>query len=710
MILLLILGVTAFAGIVGTAICFDREIYTDNGAEWKETTYDNLLVNKTTRVEQIYNYNKMIADENTVVVYTDTFAYEENLRKFIEENIDESKVSIHFEGLVEVEVDYGEGHFYTEMVASESDLSFTDISDRPFEISYHYYDTKEDTYSVYFTNYGEYYSSYTYTIPKETKDGKAVEFVETGWISVQKYDLLAEHTNYRYIMKDKDGNVLLSNTDSLKNPVSYKTVDDCTIDYELAEPMTVRDDFFWESLFYSILTEYKYVIPIAAVVCSLLSIALFIFLLCSAGHRKNDNEVRANFFDKIPYDIVILAAFIGLLIIMESFYSFGEFWEFVVILSFCYFPAMAFIMTTTTRLKLGAVIYKNTLIYIVCKFIFDVIRNLRVLWQVVIGIAVYAFLTTLFIAAGGGDEVTFVSMTLINTVVAVIALLAALHQDKLKKAINNMSNGDYDFQLDTNKMLEPYKTMGNDVNNIGNGISKALSEKLKSERMKTELITNVSHDIKTPLTSIINYVDLLSKEEQYTDNQNVRQYLEVLERQTLRLKKLTVDLVEASKASTGNITVNLDKTDLNELLSQAVAEYADRMAKKGLEAVINCAQENVYVLSDGKLLWRVIDNLFANISNYSMENTRVYIDVRSIGDSVRVVFKNISRDALNITGDELMERFVRGDSSRSTEGSGLGLSIARSFVELQNGNMSIDIEGDMFKVTIELPEVKNRLI
>ena len=249
--------------------------------------------------------------------------------------------------------------------------------------------------------------------------------------------------------------------------------------------------------------------------------------------------------------------------------------------------------------------------------------------------------------------------------------------------------------------LPELKRHAANLNSVQQGIQQAVEEKMKSERLKTQLITNVSHDIKTPLTSIVNYVDLLKKEEMPSDS--AREYLEVLDRQSQRLRKLTEDLVEASKASTGNIPVSLAPTDLNVLLSQVCGEYQQRLEKQVLEPVLSLCEPRAAAMADGRLLWRVLDNLMSNICKYAMPGTRVYLTTEREGDTARMVVRNISRYPLNISADELTERFVRGDSSRSTEGSGLGLSIATSLMSLQGGDFRLTIDGDLFKVTLTLP-------
>ena len=226
----------------------------------------------------------------------------------------------------------------------------------------------------------------------------------------------------------------------------------------------------------------------------------------------------------------------------------------------------------------------------------------------------------------------------------------------------------------------------------------AVARQMKSERMKTELITNVSHDLKTPLTSLISYVDLLKKEG--LTSERAPEYLDVLDRQSQRLKKLTEDLVEASKASTGNIQAKLEDTDVNLLLSQAVGEYSERLAAASLTPVTTLDIAEPHILVDGRLLWRVFDNLLSNVTKYALPGTRVYLTTEARDGKVFVTFRNVSREPLNISAEELMERFVRGDASRNTEGSGLGLSIARSLTELNGGSLALTVDGDLFKATL----------
>jgi signal transduction histidine kinase len=291
---------------------------------------------------------------------------------------------------------------------------------------------------------------------------------------------------------------------------------------------------------------------------------------------------------------------------------------------------------------------------------------------------------------------------LFKALVFVFFLKALVDMNKLKKAGVQLAGGNADYKVDTDKMYWEFKGHGNELNCIGDGIQKAVQESLKSERMKTELITNVSHDIKTPLTSIINYVDLLEKED--IQGEKAKEYIEVLDRQSNRLKKLIEDLIDASKASTGNVNVTLETVDAGIMLGQAIGEFQDRLDARRLKVIESNKADRTNVTADGKLLWRCLANVFSNLCKYSEENTRVYIVTENADDGRRllITIKNISKDELNISGDELMERFVRGDSSRNTEGSGLGLSIAQSLMELMNGELKIVVDGDLFKVVLLL--------
>jgi len=282
------------------------------------------------------------------------------------------------------------------------------------------------------------------------------------------------------------------------------------------------------------------------------------------------------------------------------------------------------------------------------------------------------------------------------------ACLWAYQWKKLRRGTQEIIGGNPEYHIDTTHMFPDLKGHADELNSLGQAVSAAVDERLRSEHFKAELITNVSHDLKTPLTSIINYVDLLKKEN--IDNPRAVEYIEVLDRKSQRLKKLTEDLVEASKASTGSLPVSLERLGLSELADQALAEYAQRLEAQGLSIVRVFPEGEVWVMADGRHLWRVLDNLLGNCAKYALAGTRVYVEVKAQAGYGVLAVKNISRDALNVSPESLLERFVRGDESRATEGSGLGLSIAQSLTELQHGHFQLDIDGDLFKAAVRLPE------
>lgn len=269
---------------------------------------------------------------------------------------------------------------------------------------------------------------------------------------------------------------------------------------------------------------------------------------------------------------------------------------------------------------------------------------------------------------------------------------------EIKKATKEIAAGRLDATINTEKMFLDLREEGDAINSIGRGLDNAIEERLKSERFQTELITNVSHDIKTPLTSIINYVDLLKKEK--PEGAKVKEYLEVLDRQSQRLKKLLQDLLDASKASTGNVELHMEKVDVDVLLNQTLGEFEEKLEAKGIDFKVKALSSSPKIMADSRYLWRVFDNLMNNICKYGQDNTRAYVNLEVRDAKVKISFLNTSKEELNITGDELMQRFVRGDSSRNTEGSGLGLSIAKSLTELMKGTMDLSVDGDLFKVVL----------
>lgn len=458
-------------------------------------------------------------------------------------------------------------------------------------------------------------------------------------------------------------------------------------------------------------------------VCALVFLLLFGLVLYGAGRRSGTDEIRLRLLDRMPWDVtLILGAALGALgLFLWDFFiqAFAAYFYTIydrkiylaAALAALYGGVLLMLMFTTFAARCKAQGWlKNSLIYRLCTWLGkllhhplarlgQVFKSLPLIWKTVLfcGGCIAVECLCLYQLFWDGNVVPII---LLNVLVCLVLLSAATHLKKLQQGCRAIADGHMDFRVDTKFMCPDFRAQGEDLNRIGSGIAVAVEEKLKSERFKTELITNVSHDLKTPLTSIVNYVDLLSKLEL---PQDARAYVEVLRRQSARLKKLTEDLVEASKASTGNLSVEITTVLLGELVSQVTGEYEDRFQKAGLYPVLQLPEGKIPALGDGRYLWRIMDNLFSNVCKYALSGTRVYIDA-SIQDGYAVIdVKNISRDRLNVSADELMERFVRGDASRNTEGSGLGLSIARSLAELMGGTLSLTVDGDLFKAEMRLP-------
>ena len=270
--------------------------------------------------------------------------------------------------------------------------------------------------------------------------------------------------------------------------------------------------------------------------------------------------------------------------------------------------------------------------------------------------------------------------------------------DLIMDGLKKISDGELQYKIKTDTLTGKQKVMAEYINNIGSGLDAAVENSLKKERMQTELITNVSHDLKTPLTSIINYVDLM-KRENPTDPK-IQEYLRILDEKSQRLKVLTEDVVEASKASTGNIKLEMNDIDFVEMVQQVIGEFEEKFQEKNLTMMVHFTDEPSIIYADGQRMWRVLENVFGNVVKYAMEGTRVYAEISNRNKKVTFSLKNISAQPLNISADELTERFIRGDVARNTEGSGLGLSIAKSLTELQGGEFKLYLDGDLFKVMI----------
>ena len=334
-------------------------------------------------------------------------------------------------------------------------------------------------------------------------------------------------------------------------------------------------------------------------------------------------------------------------------------------------------------------------------FAWHMFGRILLMWKLALILIVGFWMLMVLVLSGKGGAALL--MLFYTFVFCPFILYIGWEYRKQTKVCSELAKGNVDAKVDTKHMIWDLKTQGENINAIADSINLAVEERMKSERMKAELITNVSHDIKTPLTSIINYVDLLSKEE--IESEKAKEYIEVLSRQSDKLKRLIVDLIEASKASTGNLEIHAEEIDVRMALLQVTGEYEEKLQQAGVELLLHIPEEGIMIQADGRYLFRIFDNLMTNIKKYSLNHTRAYIDLKTEGQDVLIIFKNISKDVLNVSGEEFTERFYRGDTSRNTEGNGLGLAIVKSLVELMNGSIRVIVDGDLFKVEIRFPKI-----
>lgn len=509
-----------------------------------------------------------------------------------------------------------------------------------------------------------------------------------------------------------------------------------------------------------------------------------IYVIISAGHKKGEEGIYQSGIDKIPYDIFTI--FLGLIVTVlialgitivdnglersstsnVTSFSMTTVWS-IVMIAVAYTNVILWFVSSVRRIKLKTIISNNVIIICVKKIWKIAIFCIRKIWQLIIrclrkinrtikkicanikecikniwynfslNFRILAILfgfaiITDFLFFAGLRNIIFILVLLAFWFVMIYYIVKKVANFKLiKKSLKAIYDGDNNIELEKEKFTGDLKDMSHYIKDISSGFSNAIEQGIKSERMKAELITNVSHDIKTPLTSIINYVDLLKKED--IQNEKAKEYIGILDSKSQRLKRLIEDLVEASKASSGNLVLNITKIDLEELLNQSIGEFGEKFDEKGLEILFDVKKEksgkidridsnvspenidklgkianihknnNIHIKADSRYMYRIIENLFSNIYKYALENSRVYIDLVTKDGEALVIIKNISSEKLNISEEELMQRFVRGDKSRTTEGSGLGLSITESLTNLQKGKFEINIDGDLFKTTLKFP-------
>lgn len=357
-------------------------------------------------------------------------------------------------------------------------------------------------------------------------------------------------------------------------------------------------------------------------------------------------------------------------------------------------------LSLVRRIKAGT-LWKNSLSRSLIRFSKRAFASLHAVWKAAAVFTVFVLVHWLVLLSNG-NEYAVALMLAGELAIFIYMVRQAVGRQKIDIGVDKIAGGEVDYKIPLDGMGEEQRSIAKKINSIGQGLDAALEESIKSERLKTDLITNVSHDIKTPLTSIINYVNLLKQEN--FDDPKIMRYLDILDEKSQRLKTLTEDVVEASKVSSGNITLEFMNINLVEIIQQTSGEFEEKFTANDLTEVMSLPEHEVIIRADGRRLWRVLANIYNNAAKYAMKGTRVYADLYTIGDAAVFSLKNISDQPLNISADELTERFIRGDISRGTEGSGLGLSIAKTLTQMQGGNFELYLDGDLFRVTLTFPQ------
>lgn len=509
---------------------------------------------------------------------------------------------------------------------------------------------------------------------------------------------------------------------SATNDIEYVTahIEDFQIYTSYTPKFTENSNQALSNEFIEILKPYQTVIYVLVPISTMMTILILLYLSISIGHKNGVEGISTTDFDKIPLEIILGISVAIFTIIMLM--TFGGITpsdislevSLVVTAYFSIYIVIAIIFDTTVRRLKAKMFWKTTIIGKFFKIFGKMFTKLENFFKELRGTSKFFDKTTKKFILDCIIAIVFaiivllifhqnlIFTTLLETGIVIIfvfrILKAIADYDKIEEKLKEMYDGNNNETLDRNEFLPEFYQSVDYINDISNGFERAIQDRIKSERLKTELITNVSHDIKTPLTSIINYVDLLKKEE--IKNVKANEYIEILDSKSQRLKKLIEDLVEASKVSTGNVKLKLEKINIVELLNQAIGEFEDKFEAKKLEILLESKESEIYILADSRYMYRIIENLFSNIAKYALENSRVYIDIIKKSNEVYIEMKNISKEKLNISAEELMQRFVRGDKSRTTEGSGLGISIAQNLTEIQKGIFNLKLDGDLFRVEL----------
>lgn len=587
-----------------------------------------------------------------------------------------------------------------------SNFRFSCISDDESAIPGFYYTDEKKQFVKEYEFQLEYYK----------QSGVRNYFFTTYEGAISYINTLPDNTNYSLYEDNEQYTVSVTYDDSIKK--------DITMQVYLAQGLSAKDHYFYANTTLRMLDDAKAYIIIASI-ASLIALAIFSIKLCHrAGIKEEGGSVSLSTLDKVPFDLFTAlfgGALVFTLLITEDIL--GAFpdrlIEFAIMFVFLLVSSsitglltLGYLISTSVRIKHGSV-FTNTILvkaFMALRSMFTkivkAVSNIASYKKVAIVFLIFdGILTLIMLFSAIAIDGLYYSESFILLIIFCMFMLALIVFEAcvvyavylFQSSCEKIANGDLEHKIENKFLLKLFGPIVDSINNISEGMNLALKDRIKSEHFKTELITNVSHDIKTPLTSIITYVNLLQNTQVSGDE--ATEYLDVLERQSEKLKKLIEDLVEASKASTGNLNLDYSVMDIGMMVEQAVAEYEGRFQASGLNVVFD-KPETAFVMADGRHLWRIFDNLLSNVCKYSLENTRVYITVLIVDEKCIITFKNISKYEIKITPEELTERFVRGDKSRNTEGSGLGLSIARSLTEAMGGKLFVEVDGDLYKASV----------
>ena len=488
-----------------------------------------------------------------------------------------------------------------------------------------------------------------------------------------------------------------------------------TVSFALKEGLPMLDELALTARLVHVGWSLRYAVFFIAFLALGLSIASFVGLMCVSARRPDTEELRPGALYRVPFDLMLALCVIGflLLCLLLDGATSSEAATLAAIGLVGLLGAnlvLGLSMSAAGRIK-GHTLVKNTVIGFCLRKLWQLLRalggllgKLPLVWRTALVFAGISLIEGIAILLCWYETDNLAILWVVEKLFLFPAVLTlALQLRRLQKGGEALAAGDLGYVTETGGMVPALRRHGENLNRIGEGMSAAVEQRLRSERMKTELITNVSHDLKTPLTSVVNYAELVGREAPAEGK--LREYADVLLRQAERLKRLIEDLVEASKASTGNLEVELSPCDAGVFLTQAAGEYEERLAAAGLMLVTKTPEKELRILADGRRMWRIFDNLMGNALKYALPGTRVYLSLEEQDGEAVFSFKNTSRQPLDMPAQELMERFVRGDAARSTEGSGLGLSIAGSLAELQGGALRLFTDGDLFKAMLRFPIV-----